>query len=230
VSWNRLGEWWRSERRDPTYAEEVVPMLLDVLQPQPGELYLDVGCGDGWIMEQVMTAGSATVGCDLNPDLLASAAIVAPVVQIELPALNCLRTESLDGAYVSLVIEHLSDERPLFGGLARAVRPGGVLAVVINHPTFTAAGSTPLLDEDGEVMWRPGGYFDRGHTEEPAGDGLVRFYHRTMAELLNAASEAGWDLQRMMEQGASEAQIERVPDLAGQENIPRLLAVRWSRR
>jgi hypothetical protein len=34
----------------------------------------------------------------------------------------------------------------------------------------------------------------------------------------------------MMEQGASEAQIERVPDLAGQENIPRLLAVRWSRR
>ena len=32
MSWNQLGEWWRSERRDPTYAEEVVPMLLDVLK------------------------------------------------------------------------------------------------------------------------------------------------------------------------------------------------------
>jgi hypothetical protein len=47
---------------------------------------------------------------------------------------------------------------------------------------------------------------------------------------LNAAASAGWDLERLEEQGASPAQIERVPDLAGQEHIPRLLAGRWRRR
>jgi SAM-dependent methyltransferase len=230
VSWHRLGEWWRLERKDPTYSEEVLPLLLDVLAPQPGRLYLDVGCGDGWVMEKVRSSGAATVGCDLNPELLRAAVAVAPVVEVELPGLEWLRRESLDGAYASLVIEHLPEEQLLLAGLAQAVKPGGTLAVVINHPIFTPAGSTPMRDDDGEVTWRPGSYFERGFSEEPAGEGLVRFYHRTISELLNAASAAGWDLIRMVEKGASPAQIERVPDLAGQEHIPRLLAARWAKR
>jgi SAM-dependent methyltransferase len=230
VSWDLLDEWWRRERTDPTYAEEVLPLLLDVLGAEPGQLYLDAGCGDGWVMGRVRSAGARTVGCDLNTSLLRSAASVAPVVQAELPGLGWLRPGCLDGAYVCLVVEHLADEQALFAGLARAVRPEGILAVVINHPFFTPAESTPVRDEEGEIMWRPGLYFERGFTEEPAGDGTVRFHHRSVSELLNAAASAGWDLERLEEQGASPAQIERVPDLAGQEHIPRLLAGRWRRR
>jgi hypothetical protein len=110
------------------------------------------------------------------------------------------------------------------------VRIGGHLALVINHPIWTAPRSSPIDNKEGEVLWRPGLYFGRGHSDEPAGKKKVRFYHRTTAALLNAASAAGWMLLRMEERGISRRQVERFPDYAGQEHIPRLLGARWVRR
>jgi hypothetical protein len=95
-----------------------------------------------------------------------------------------------------------------------------VFGLVINHPTWTAPGSTPITDDDGEVLWRSGDYFGQGgHTDEPAGDRKVTFYHRTTAQLLNDAAEAGWSLEKMIE----------VPhhEFEDQSGIPRLMACRW---
>jgi hypothetical protein len=94
-----------------------------------------------------------------------------------------------------------------------------VLALVINHPIWTAPDSTPITDTDGELLWRPGEYFSTGKTEIPAGNGTVTFHHRTMASLLNSAAEAGWSLERVIERPHHEFE-----DQAG---VPRLLACRW---
>jgi hypothetical protein len=51
-----------------------------------------------------------------------------------------------------------------------------------------------------------------------------------MADLLNAATDSGWDLQRLEERGISTASVERYPEYAGQEHIPRLLGAKWRRR
>ncbi len=116
------------------------------------------------------------------------------MVQTVLPNLGWVRPASFDGAYVGLVLEHVEDEETFFAQVAKAVRPGGVLAMVINHPIWTAPGSTPIEEPEGEILWRTGTYFGRGFSDEPAGKGKVRFYHRTMADLINAASAAGWHL------------------------------------
>jgi SAM-dependent methyltransferase len=152
------------------------------------------------------------------------------VVADRLPGLASLGDGSFDGAYLSLVLEHLPDERAVFSGLARVVRPGGVLVVVMNHPAWTAPESSPVLDEDGEPLWRPGRYFGRGWTDLPSGPGIQRFHHRTIADLLTAAASSGWELRRVVEQGVDPIQVERYPVLTGQEHIPRLLGVRWMRR
>jgi hypothetical protein len=128
---------------------------------------------------------------------------------------------------VVLVLEHLRDEEEVMAEAARVTRPGGVLALVINHPIWTAPGSTPILDPAGEVLWRPGRYFSVGWSDEPAGEATVRFHHRTLARLLNAAADAGWRLEHMVEAGVTESQVARTPGLEGQEHIPRLLGVRW---
>jgi SAM-dependent methyltransferase len=231
LSWQQLGEWWLEElSTDPSYAEEIGPLLLDLLQPKPGALYLDAGCGDGRMMKLLSGKGARVVGCDFNLRLLSVARQAGPVVRAELPALGWARSGAFDGAVVGLVLEHLADEGSLFTGVAGAVRSGGILALVINHPVWTAPGSSPFEDTAGEVLWRPGKYFGRGYSDEPAGRQTVRFYHRTMADVLNAASDAGWDLRRLEERGVSPQQIARTPDYAGQEHIPRLLGARWERR
>jgi SAM-dependent methyltransferase len=230
-TWSEIADWWVAEvDDDPAYREIVLPLLLDILEPHPGLRYLDAGCGEGRVMRAVIAAGGRVVGVDATVELLAHARRAGPVVVDRLPRLAGLREASFDGAYLSLVIEHLDDERSVFAGLARVVRPGGVLALVMNHPAWTAPDSAPVIDEDGEPLWRPGGYFGRGWTDLPSGPGIQRFHHRTTADLLTAAAAAGWDLRRLVERGVEPVQIERYPILAGQEHIPRLLGARWTRR
>ncbi|MEX0947052.1 MAG: class I SAM-dependent methyltransferase [Acidimicrobiia bacterium] len=229
--WPALGAWWLEELSgDPAYEEEVYPWLLDLLAPVDGDLILDIGCGDGRLMAKLSGTGASVIGCDFNRLLLTKASAVGPVVAAKLPQLTWVRRGSFDKALVGLVLEHLPDERDFFQQAAAVVRRDGVMAMVINHPVWTAPKSSPMEDSSGETLWRPGVYFGRGYSDEPAGRQTVRFYHRTMSDLLNAASDAGWDLERLEEKGISAAQVERYPEYAGQEHIPRLLGAKWRRR
>jgi SAM-dependent methyltransferase len=225
-----LSGWWRAELgEDPAYEADITPLMMSLLDPAAGERVLDVGCGEGRHMAELTAVHVHPFGVDLSQDLLETARLFGPVVRVMLPSLAALRDEVYDAALISLVLEHLEDEGALFAELGRVVRSGGRLALIVNHPIFTAPDSAPIQEDD-EVLWRTGRYFDRGHTDEPAGDGTIRFYHRSLSALLTAASAGGWDLRRVTESGATETQVERHPPLAAQRNIPRLLGVLWSRR
>ena len=46
--WDDLAAWWQNEvRTDPSYAEEVLPLLGDLFAAAPPGRYLDLGCGEG---------------------------------------------------------------------------------------------------------------------------------------------------------------------------------------
>jgi hypothetical protein len=86
---------------------------------------------------------------------------------------------------------------------------------------WTAPGSTPITDADGEILWRPGEYFGTGTSEIRADKGTITFHHHSTSDLLNAAATAGWTLRQMIEQPHHQ--------YADQAGIPRLMACRWAR-
>jgi SAM-dependent methyltransferase len=227
-----VADWWVEEvASDPVYAEEVIPLALAALAPVPGGRYLELGCGEGEVMRAAAARGARVLGCDLSERLARRAAAAGPVAVCRLPDLSWVRRESLDGAVAVLVVEHLPEAAPLFAAAAGAVRRGGVLAMVANHPAYTAPGSGPLVDpDDGEVLWRWGPYMDEGSSEEPAGEGAVVFHHRSLGNLLSAAAAAGWCLESLVEHGVGERRAAEDPLLAAQRQIPRLLAARWVKR
>jgi SAM-dependent methyltransferase len=223
--WDHHAEWWLAEvEDDPIYRSDVIPLLMRMLAGVSGKM-LDLGCGEGQVM--ALFPGRV-IGCDISSRLLERAAARGPVVRAELPDLGWLRTESVDAAYLVLVVEHLRDLDVLVTA-SRVVRAGGTLALVMNHPAFTAAGSGPILDQtDGEILWRWGDYFEAGTTMMAAKRTDISFHHRPLATILNTAAAAGWKLEELVETGFSEAALATEPGYVGQEQMPRLLGARWS--
>lgn len=228
--WVDLAGWWVDEAAaDPAFITDVFPLTVELLDEVEWPL-LDLGCGEGRVLRALAGAGRTVIGVDINRRLAALAAAAAPVVRAELPRLDWLRDGALGGVYAVLVVEHIADLAGLCAAAHRAVRHGGAMVVVANHPAFTAPGGAPIADpDDGEVLWRWGDYFTPGPVPTEIGGRTVTFHHRSMGEMLTTAANAGWVLQRLIERPLSPAAIARIPGYRGQEGIPRLVGFRWRR-
>jgi len=225
-TWEELAEWWTAEvQDDPAYAGDVHPILTELLEGTSGAT-IDLGCGEGQGMRLV---GGEIIGTDLSMSLLARARTAAPVVQAVLPGLSWLKENTLDRAFSIYLVDLISDHVAFFEETARIIKPEGHLVVIVNHPVFTAPGSAPFIDEDGQTLWRWGTYFEQGSSTEPAGDGTVEFFHRPVGDMLTGAANAGWALEQMIERGLSAETIARIPGYVGQEHVPRLAGFRWSK-
>ncbi len=227
MDWSGLAEWWVEEARDPAYRSEVLPLLSQMLPDVAGATVLEVGCGEGQVLRLMRDAGAHALGMDAESDL---ARLAGSSFRGLLPSLAPVRDGAVDGVVCNLVLEHLPSLDGLFDEWHRVVRPGGWCALVVNHPLQTAPGAGPITDpDDGEVFLRVGDYFAHGWTDEPAGEGTVRFHHRPLGEVLEAAAAAGWHLERFEERSVSAEMRSSDVSWSGHEHVPRLLGARWRR-
>jgi SAM-dependent methyltransferase len=225
--WHGDAAWWLAEvEHDPIYESDVLPLVASLTGGATGP-WLDVGCGNG---RAATVLPAPAFGCDISSTLLAAAADHLPGVRCRLPDLRWLRSSSLGGASLILVVEHIADVEGIIEALHRVVRPRGHLAMVINHPAFTAPDAGPLVDpDDGEVLWRWGPYFEEAEVLVRIGSRSVVFHHRPLGRLLTTVARTGWRLQTCEERPLSAAAIDHEPGYAGQEHAPRLLGIRWER-
>jgi SAM-dependent methyltransferase len=228
--WDDLANWWVAATGDgPADSDEMLTVLrglIDATDIGPDGRTLDLGCGEG---QALALLGDGAIGVDLSHRLLLRARARAPVVRCRLPDLSWVRAGSVDRAVAVGVLELLPDERDFFDQVRTAVRRGGTLAVVMNHPVVTAAGSEPLVDDDGDVVWRWGRYLDRGSFVEPAGHRTVELHHRPLGQLLTTAAAAGWRLERLVETGATTHTVATGSGPRGQQHLPSILGARWRR-
>ena len=225
-TWAAIAEWWEQIGvADPSYRHDVVPMVRDLV-PGDHRIALDLGCGTGHLAPAI---GGTVVGVDASHQLAATALRTMPVAVGRAPDLAFLADASVDLVVSVYLVDLLDDDRRFFDEVRRIVRPGGGLVIVINHPVYTAPGSVPIADVDGEILWRWGDYFEPGTSDEPAGPGSVRYHHRSLAALLGNAADAGWRLEAIRERPLGRDAIAEMPGYEGQDTIPRYLGVRWVR-
>jgi SAM-dependent methyltransferase len=225
--WDDIADWWVAATGDgPADSDEMLAVLRGLIDDAADGRTLDLGCGEG---QALALLGDGAIGVDLSHRLLLRAHAHAPVVRCRLPDLSWVRAGSIDRAVAVGVLELLPDERDFFDQVRTAVRRGGTLAVVMNHPVVTAAGSEPLVDDGGDVVWRWGRYLDRGSLVEPAGHRTVELHHRPLGQLLTTAAAAGWRLERLVETGATTHTVATGSGPRGQQHLPSILGARWRR-
>jgi arsenite methyltransferase len=112
-------------------------LVYDALGAEPGERILDVGCGPGFyvseLLDQVGPEGSV-VGVDASPQMLAVAAHRTegrPNVSLHQSEATSLPVEDagFDRAISVQVFEYVTDVDAALGELRRALRPGGRVVI-----------------------------------------------------------------------------------------------------
>src|SRR5215471_15137123 len=66
---------WNSSRyaTNARFVSDLGEPVLALLNPQPGEHILDLGCGDGALSEKIVAAGAQVVGADASADMVEAA-------------------------------------------------------------------------------------------------------------------------------------------------------------
>ncbi|MEU4691609.1 alpha-(1-_3)-arabinofuranosyltransferase family protein [Actinoplanes sp. NPDC023714] len=128
-----LFQAFRVEQTDPDrfYSELAVDSVrqLRSYADLDGAVVLDVGGGPGYFSSEFRKAGAAYVGLDpAVGDFAAAGAEVGGMIRGSGTALP-VRTGSVDVAYSSNVLEHVSDPEALLDELVRVTRPGGTVYV-----------------------------------------------------------------------------------------------------
>src|SRR5436309_14368270 len=69
------GQTWNTEAyaANGRFVGILASDVVALLNPQPGEQILDLGCGDGALTEQLAASGAIVTGVDASPAMLAAA-------------------------------------------------------------------------------------------------------------------------------------------------------------
>ena len=138
--YDRIGLTYDVTRQADPYIASRLAALLD---PKPGEFYLDVGCGSGNYTSALAATGSRMVGIDLSPVMLRSARQKSRPLAWVLGNSSALpfRDRAFQGAVCTLALHHFGAIAPVFAEIGRVVTPGG---------RFVAFTSTP---EQMDAYW-----------------------------------------------------------------------------
>jgi SAM-dependent methyltransferase len=108
-------------------------LIKRMLQEEKGHL-LDVGCGDGFFLEQLLAMGFECVG--LEPSAQAAALCLARVGPLEVKV-HCQEiqdyhpTTPFDVVVCGEVLEHVQDDVDMLIHIHRLLRPGGTLVLTV---------------------------------------------------------------------------------------------------
>jgi ubiquinone/menaquinone biosynthesis C-methylase UbiE len=125
------------------YDERVIEKMAAVSGVDAGMAVADVGTGTGFVAAGIAPRVSRVLAVDNSPAMLEVARKnlgelgIANVELLE-GDVGALPVESgaVDAAFANMVLHHAEDPGSMLQGMARVVRPGGVVAIVdeVEHP------------------------------------------------------------------------------------------------
>ena len=100
--------------------------LVDLLNPQPGERILDVGCGTGQLTAEIARSGATVTGLDESAEMLAEARKNFPDLEFVLgDAASFHFPEPFDAVFSNAALHWVKNAEGAVRSIARALRASG---------------------------------------------------------------------------------------------------------
>lgn len=161
--------------KDPSTALDE-PFVLEHLKPFPGCNILDVGCGTGRYLRQLIPGLYRIIAVDLSRGMLTRAQRQTNMrtdisffqaSAISLPFLPC----SFDRVLCGLVLDHIALPKQLFEAIATVLRKNGHAIVAAVHPDMQRiTGADIDVGSEAEPVRIPGHIHEVGDLVAAAGD------------------------------------------------------------
>jgi len=177
------------------------PQLKKLFPDAAGMDVLDIGCGYGWHCRYAAGMGAKSVlGIDRSEKMIARARQsnadgkityrVCSLQEYDYPA------EAYDLVISNLVLHYVEDLDEVYHRVYTTLRPGGILLINIEHPTFTA-GVNQQFAADG--TWPVDNYFYPGWRQTDFLGATVTKYHHTLTQILMGMLDAGLKIEAVEE-------------------------------
>jgi ubiquinone/menaquinone biosynthesis C-methylase UbiE len=220
--WERKAAFWDERMGEGNQFQRVLvgPASERLLQAQPGQLILEVACGNGVFSRRLAALGAHVVATDFSPTFLQrararSASYAERLEYLQVDAtdeaeLLALGESRFDAAVCNMALMDMTTIDPLLRALIRLLKPGGRFVFSVMHPAFNVAGGSTFSleaeEHDGKIVE----YYSvkiRGYLHVPPllGAGMPDepaphyYFHRPLGVLLGACFAAGFVLDGMEE-------------------------------
>jgi ubiquinone/menaquinone biosynthesis C-methylase UbiE len=162
TDWGNVADWYDQlvgESGSEYHREVVIPGVLRLLAPAPGDKVIDVACGQGVLCRRLHERGAEATGVDAARELIEAAREWGPQeIRYDVAdarELGFLPPARFDAAACVLAVQNIHPLPPLFEGVARIRRPGGRLVLVMMHPCFRGPKETSWgWDEANRMQYR----------------------------------------------------------------------------
>ncbi len=170
TEWSPVADWYDQlvgEAGSEYQREVVLPGVMRLLAPAPGQNILDVACGQGVLARLLFAREANVTGVDASGELIASArkrneqlkadaGVRLPEYHVgDARKLEFLPEGRFDAAACVLAIQNIQPIQPVFAGVARALKVGGRFVIAMMHPCFRGAKETSWgWDQAQKVQYR----------------------------------------------------------------------------
>jgi 2-polyprenyl-3-methyl-5-hydroxy-6-metoxy-1,4-benzoquinol methylase len=247
--WNQNAAFWDDYMGEGNAFQKVLigPATERLLNLHPGELVLDIACGNGAFSRRMAQLGAQVVACDFAEVFIERAKqrtiehadridykVVDATDEAQLLALGERR---FDAAVCTMAMMDMATIQPLVSALSRLLNGNGRFIFSVTHPCFNNSGITKVVEEedrDGEIITTYAlKVFKYDSLTTSKGQGVIGqptpqyYFHRTLSTLFNTCFQAGFVLDGLEEPVFSEEADGRRPfSWANFKEIPPVLVAR----
>lgn len=162
TSWDRAGEWYHKlvgEKGHYYHQHVILPNLLRLLNLQPRDSLLDIGCGQG-ILARAIPKNVTYLGVDASQAMIAHARseehnsdhryLVADATQ-QIPH----SSQQFNNAVMMLCLQNINNPVSTLTNTSTALKPSGKLVIILNHPYFRIPRQTSWgIDQVKKLQYR----------------------------------------------------------------------------